>query len=194
MASPPVTTSPFRLGRKAIYLPNFTIALLRTPKLPPNMASFIVPLHLNKLDLRDYLYHAYNVRVLNVRSFIKQARVTQGNPNAIDARPQPNRWFRAQATKKMTVEMDKPFVWPPEYTDEDLQKWHKDTFNKAQKAQEEFSERHGQMNDTWKNKTDRSKLREQAQKLLSGERKWRSSGADNEQFYIRGPQPLLERN
>lgn len=154
------------------------------------MASFIVPLHLNKLDLRDYLYHAYDIRVFRITSFIKQARVTQGNPKKYDARPEPNRWFRSQATKNMTVEMDRPFVWPAEYDEEDLQNWHKDTFAKAQKAQEEFSEQYGQMQDTWKNKNAREKLREQAQKLLSGQQKWRSSGGESEQFYIKGAQPV----
>lgn len=152
------------------------------------MASFMVPLHINKLDLRDYLFHAYNVRVLNVRSFIKQAKVTQGNPNIIDARPAPNQWFRSKATKKMTVEMDRPFVWPAEYDEEELQTWHKDTFSRAEKAQDEFGKRYGQLNDTWKNKTDREKLREQAQKLLSGQQKWTPSSANNGQFHIRGPQ------
>jgi len=153
------------------------------------MASFMVPLHLNKLDLRDYLYHAYNVKVLNVRSFIKQKRVTQGR-QAADIRPTPNQWYRHQATKKMTVEMDKPFVWPPEFTDKELQDWHKDTFEKAETAQNEWMEQFGQTADTFKNKTQREKMREQAQKLLSGQQKWRPSGAENEQFYIRGSQPV----
>jgi len=152
------------------------------------MASFRVPLHINKLDLRDYLYHAYNVKVLNVRSFISQAKVSQGRPNSDTARPTPNQWYRAIATKKMTVEMDKPFVWPAEYTEEQLQDWHKETFQKADKAQDQWSQKHGQAKDTYKSPTKKEKLREQAQKLLSGQQKWKPSGGEAQQFYIKGEQ------
>jgi large subunit ribosomal protein L23 len=95
--------------------PNFTLTLLRTPFLPPTYASFIVPLNLNKLDIKDYLYNAYGIHVLSVRSFVQQQRVRQDKPNA--KRPAYRRWFRPRAIKKMTVEMDKPFVWPEEPDD-----------------------------------------------------------------------------
>lgn len=92
--------------------PNFTLTLLRTPKLPPRFASFIVPLNLNKLDLRDYLYNCYGVRVLGVRSYIQQQKVRQDRPG--EKRPAQRRWFRPRAIKKMMVELEKPFVWPDE--------------------------------------------------------------------------------
>jgi len=95
------------------------------------------------------------------------------------------------ATKRMTVEMDKPFVWPAEYTEEQLEEWHKTTYEKADKAQEEWSKQYGQTKDTYKNPTQREKLREQAQKLLSGQQKWKSSGGEAQQFYLKGEQKPL---
>ena len=88
------------------------------------MASFLVPLSLNKLDLKDYLYNVYNIPVLSIRSFIHQSRVRQDKPGA--KLPRPRRWYRPKAIKKMTVEMGKvegmaggAFVWPKE--EEDLE-------------------------------------------------------------------------
>lgn len=89
------------------------------------MASFLVPLNLNKLDLKDYLYHVYNVPVISVRSFIQQQRVRQDKPDA--KLPKARRWYRARSVKKMTVEMGTAdlgtgktggaFVWPEEEKD-----------------------------------------------------------------------------
>jgi hypothetical protein len=62
---------------------------------------------MNKLDLRDYLYHGYGVRALSVRSFIKQ-RPVEANREGSNRRE----YFRRQAIKFMTVEMDEPFIWP----------------------------------------------------------------------------------
>ena len=120
----------FRLpkGRKPVYLPSFTVTLIRTPNLPPTMASFIVPLNFNKLDLKDYLYHVYNVPVISIRSYIQQQRVRQDKPEA--KLPKQRRWYRPRSVKKMTVEMGAvsdglegtgggPFVWPAE--EEDLE-------------------------------------------------------------------------
>lgn len=95
-----------------ISRPNFTLTLLRTPEQPPTFASFIVPLNINKLDLRDYLFHAYGVRVRGVRSYIQQQKIRQDKPGAI--RIAPRKWYRPRSIKKMLVEMEKPFVWPEE--------------------------------------------------------------------------------
>ena len=102
-------SSRFRLLISSIsfHSPNFVITFLRTPLKPPHFASFLVPLNLNKLDLKSYLYNAYNIRVLHVRSFIIHGRMVR------DART--GRKYRKPRTKKMTVEMDGPkaaFVWP----------------------------------------------------------------------------------
>jgi hypothetical protein len=98
--------------------PNFTLTLLRTPTQPPNFASFIVPLNLNKLDLRDYLWNVYGISVRGVRSYIQQQKVRQDKPG--EKRPKQRKWFRPRAIKKMMVEMEQPFVWPavPEKLDE----------------------------------------------------------------------------
>lgn len=69
-------------GQKQIYLPNFTLTLLRTPHAPPHFASFLTPLNLNKLDLKDYLWNAYGLQALTVRSFVIQARVREDKPGA----------------------------------------------------------------------------------------------------------------
>jgi large subunit ribosomal protein L23 len=88
--------------------PNFTITFVRTPSLPPTWATFITPLSLNKLDIRDYLWHAYGVHSLRVRSYVVQRPVQ---------RTSTRRMFRGRGYKRMTVEMDKPFVWPDEPED-----------------------------------------------------------------------------
>jgi len=85
--------------------PKFTVALIRTPRLSPYHARFLVPLDFSKYDLRDYLYHAYNVKCFNVRSFVKQMPVR-------DTQAQPRHFFRPDSKKYMTVEMEQPFVWP----------------------------------------------------------------------------------
>lgn len=154
-----------------MFRPNFTITFLRNPKgTPPTTASFLVPLNMNKLDMRDYLYHAYDVKCLNVRSFIKQARVQQGKPDAV--KPQISRWFRPKASKKMTVEMDKPFVWPAE--PEDFSPWSRQTFWDAKEENRQYQESAGSMADTMFDKDDRKLLREQARALLDGKEQWKS--------------------
>jgi len=93
--------------------PNFTVTLLRpAPGTPPTFASFIVPLNLNKLDMRDYLWNMYSVRVKGVRSYIQQQKVRQDRPGA--KRPAPRRWYRPRAVKKMMVELEEPFAWKEE--------------------------------------------------------------------------------
>jgi ribosomal protein L23 len=89
--------------------PDFTIALIHTPSLPPRFASFYVPLSFNKLDIRDYLKRAYGVHTIRVRSFVQQEKITRakrfGKPGFGPLR-------RPISKKKMTVEMTEPFVWP----------------------------------------------------------------------------------
>jgi large subunit ribosomal protein L23 len=94
--------------------------MIRNNKLPPTFASFIVPLNLNKLDLRDYLWHAYGVPVIGVRSYIQIQKLRQDKPGAI--RVSPRKWFRPRSIKKMTVEMELPFVWPEVPKGDELEK------------------------------------------------------------------------
>lgn len=79
--------------------------MVRAPGLSPYHARFLVPLDFSKYDLRDYLYHAYNVKCFNVRSYVKQMPIR-------DTTAQPRHWFRDDSKKYMTVEMEQPFVWP----------------------------------------------------------------------------------
>lgn len=72
----------------------------------------------------------------------------------------------------MTVEMEMPFVWPAE--PESYEDWNKETYEKAQKDNEEYQERMGRLADTMYSKKDRMSLKEQAKALLSGREKWRS--------------------
>ena len=88
--------------------PEFKIALIRTPFLPPRFASFYVPLSFNKLDMRDYLRNAYGVKILNVRSVVEQQKITRMRRDGSGIGP----YRRPQSRKKMTVEMTEPFVWP----------------------------------------------------------------------------------
>lgn len=95
--------------------PNFTVTLLRTPFLPPTFATFIVPLNLTKIDIRDYIYHAYGVKAIKVRSYVQQQKIRPNKPNFKNQHAR--KWFRPRSIKKMTIEMDKPFVWPDEPED-----------------------------------------------------------------------------
>ena len=100
--------------------PKFLLILLRTPRQPPNLATFLVPLKFNKLDLKDYLWHAYGVPVLRVRSRLCYEPPTYGRPE--QKAPQMKRWRRRQPSKRMTVEIAPgpqggDFVWPEEIKD-----------------------------------------------------------------------------
>ena len=57
----------FRVGNKQLFFPKARIILLRpNAKHTPYQAKFIVPKSFNKLDLRDYLFHLYGLRAMNV--------------------------------------------------------------------------------------------------------------------------------
>ncbi|KAL8769518.1 MAG: hypothetical protein Q9209_004579 [Squamulea sp. 1 TL-2023] len=162
-------------GQKQIYLPNFTLTLLRTPFAPPNYATFITPLNLNKLDLKDYLYNLYGVEVLSVRSYVQQARVRQDKPGA--RLPKPRRWYRPRATKKMTIEMPatSPFIYPEAPTD--FTAWDKETQERAQEEREKEQKLMGTERKRIP-KDDGKTLREQAEELLKGKKAWRPGWMD----------------
>lgn len=84
--------------------PNHVITFIRPkPNQPANHATFVVPVRFNKLDLRDYLFHVYNVRVKGVRSFINHIPVA-GTPST--------RWSRGKPQKMMIADLVQPFHWP----------------------------------------------------------------------------------
>lgn len=152
--------------------PNFNLALLREAQKPPNFASFLTPLWLNKLDLKDYLYNAYGVQVLHVRSYIIHGKVVRdGRTGHLSRLPQ---------QKKMTIEMpqSRPFVWPEE--PEDQAPWDVE----VQRAVEK--ERRVQLDDRSDQGTvmgvpvegEKKSLKEQANALLTGKARWRPGWED----------------
>ncbi|KAH7028342.1 hypothetical protein B0J12DRAFT_584289 [Macrophomina phaseolina] len=161
-----LTTTPLRPPRR----PDFTLTLLRTPFLPPTFAKFLVPLHLNKLDMRDYLWHAYGIKCTNVRSFVQQQKIRQDDPTR--KRAMPRRWYRGPAIKKMTVEMERPFVWPEE--PEDWSPYGRDLYRSAEKHAED-EQRRMMPDAVYEGPQDKETLREQAERLRRGEEKWRPS-------------------
>lgn len=108
-------------------MPDHTITLLRNREnQPPNFASFRVPLTFNKLDIRDYLLHAYNVPVLGVRSQLTQRRPRRSKMH--------HRIYRPPPVKTMTVELHKPFAWPK--PPEDLTAWNSPQLEKRHEEME----------------------------------------------------------
>ena len=98
---------PSRIGGKKIYLPNFAIALRRSPARHPRTAVFSVPLTFNKLDLRDYLAHVYGLKTLSIRAFIIQSPLMERYEDT-----RGKHYHRNQNEKRMVVEMVEPFVYP----------------------------------------------------------------------------------
>ncbi|PQE05254.1 mitochondrial ribosomal subunit L23 protein [Rutstroemia sp. NJR-2017a BVV2] len=163
----PLVNPPAKLNA---YSPNFTLTLIRTPNLPPSFASFIVPLNLNKLDLRDYLYNAYGIEVRGVRSYIQQQKLTQGKRYAV--RQTPRQWFRPRSIKRMTVEMVKPFVWPEE--PKDLSAWDQEQWKKRQEMEKGTRESY-QPDARQRPNNERLSIAQQAKALLQGEDEWEPS-------------------
>ena len=135
----PILFDQFRQGQKKVFLPNFTLTLLRTPHLPPQYASFFVPLNFSKLDLRDYLFNLYDIRTLRIRSYVQQQkpkkyRFPKDIPNASPI----VKWHRPRSIKKMTVELEEGFAWPPEPTD--LTPWENELFTQRSEALKEERE------------------------------------------------------
>jgi large subunit ribosomal protein L23 len=145
--------APLMIERLRFYRPKFTVALVRTPTLPPYHARFLVPLDFSKYDLRDYLYHAYNVKCFNVRSYVKQMPVR-------DTREQPRHWFRPESKKYMTVEMEQPFVWPE--MPESLEPWGQ---KERQKEVDDATKVNG-ASDKNEARAAARELRDQVKKLL----------------------------
>ena len=148
--------------------PLASIVFLRSTD--PQLASFRVPLWFSKLDIRDYLWHAYGVEIYSVRSYVKQQRVEAGNPNK-PGKPAARRWHRPRSWKFMTCELAKPFVWPEE--PEDLGEWNAKEVRAAEKEAEKCQERNGTTKDTMINEERRERMKEQAKALLEGKAKWK---------------------
>lgn len=95
----------FKVGENQVYLPKGKVCLLRPgAKHSPYQAKFLVPRNFNKLDLRDYLWHVYGLRATNVTVQLLHAKFERGFNDL--AR------YRGPQYKKMTIDMEEPFVWP----------------------------------------------------------------------------------
>lgn len=154
MDAVPISKKLIAFGSKKIYLPKFTVAMVRTPGLSPYHARFLVPLDFSKYDLRDYLYHAYNVKCFNIRSYVKQMPVR-------DLQSKQRSWFRADSEKYMTVEMEQPFVWPA--LPEDVKPWGIGEYAKQVK---ENADKSGQIETVDLKREKAKSLREQVKALL----------------------------
>ena len=71
----------------------------------------------------------------------------------------------------MTVELERPFVWPEE--PEDYSAWNRKEVEDSEKEQGELQERMGSAGDAVANEERRKTLREQAQALLDAKQKWK---------------------
>ena len=140
------------------------------------MASFIVPLSFNKLDLKDYLWHAYKIPVLSVRSYVLQQKVRPDKPGTVD--PMPRKWYRERSTKRMIVEMGEgehggPFVWPDEI--KDFAEWDKEQYDMIEEEQDFSQDALRRRQYGLVKKKDGATLAEQAKKLLEGKEAWKPS-------------------
>ncbi|XBA48415.1 hypothetical protein SBP28_002917 [Candidozyma auris] len=95
----------FKVGNKKVYLPKARVILLHPlARHTPYQARFLVPRNFNKLDLRDYLWHVYGLRALNV--------TVQLTPRVWKRRQNDFARHRSRQLKIMTIDMEEPFVWP----------------------------------------------------------------------------------
>ncbi|KAJ4421850.1 mitochondrial 54S ribosomal protein YmL41 [Gnomoniopsis sp. IMI 355080] len=172
-----VSKPPFRVGGKKLYLPNHVITFLRPkPGQSSTTATFEVPLTFNKLDLRDYLYHLYNVEVTSIRSLINQKMPTQRTVPG----KQSGQWYRPQSSKLMIVDLVKPFVWPERPAEEDMTPWDHKLFVAVEKGHSKDVEQAEAMGSYGprKMRTDqpptreRKALRNMASQLLAGKQQW----------------------
>ncbi|KAI1244433.1 hypothetical protein MGN70_014305 [Eutypa lata] len=172
-----------RTGKKQVFLPDHMITFLRpkdTTNQPPNFATFKVPLTFNKLDLRDYLRHAYDVATLGVRSQLRQQRPRR-------SRLRGGRVYRPPPIKTMTVELAKPFVWPE--APEDKTPWVSERQARSQEtpekreARQRLMQKTGKMplRDEMKMPKGRVSLQEEAKRLLK-EGRWSNGRALDPKF------------
>ncbi|KAL4937411.1 hypothetical protein BDV06DRAFT_215906 [Aspergillus oleicola] len=176
-------------ARKQVYLPNFTIALMRTPFLPPRYASFYVPLWFSKLDMRDYMQRLYGIGIIGIRSYVEQQKVTR----IMREKQAYGRLRRPRSRKRMTVEMKDPFVWPE--VPEKMDAWEKDQFHKAARYQQDMGRRNNpQIVSTELQEGESDALTKEAKKVLGGEKPWRPTwqalGLNYDRFAVGRKSPL----
>lgn len=135
-----------------------------------------MPLTFNKLDLRDYLYHLYNVEVTSIRSLINQKMPTQRTAPGKHS----GQWYRPQPSKLMIVDLVKPFVWPERPAEKDMTPWdHKlsvavEKGHSKEVAQAEAMGSYGpqKLRTSQPPTRERKALRQMASQLLAGRQQW----------------------
>lgn len=162
-----LTTSPRR--------PNHVITFIRPkPNQPANHATFVVPVRFNKLDLRDYLFHVYNVRVKGVRSFINHI------PTKATAS---TRWSRGKPQKMMIADLVQPFHWPEPPAMDEREKFDFEQYDTMDKW---VTEQKAKQQARFDGKTplqskepvpeSRTKLRQQMDEFLANPELWKEGG------------------
>lgn len=97
----------FKFGGTKVYIPHATITLLpNLPNMSPYYARFKVPRNFNKLDLKDYLYNLYDLKVFDIRSSLTRRKFLPSENS--------RGHFLSSQDKIMIVKMEKPFIWPAE--------------------------------------------------------------------------------
>lgn len=86
--------------------------------------------------MKDYLYHAYGVESLHVRSVVRLSPIEENKPSELRVRGR--RWHRPASKKYMTIRMEKPFVWPEEPLD--YKPWDRESYEAANDQRREEEE------------------------------------------------------
>ncbi|KAJ2157664.1 mitochondrial 54S ribosomal protein YmL41 [Coemansia sp. RSA 552] len=95
-----------RFGNFKVYFPNLVFKIIPDTRLSRNQAAFRVPLNVNKLDIKDYLTHIYNVTVTDVRTVVFPGKLVMNRTTGQKE--------RAARKKKAIVTMKEDFAYPPE--------------------------------------------------------------------------------
>ncbi|KAJ2722001.1 mitochondrial 54S ribosomal protein YmL41 [Coemansia sp. Benny D115] len=102
-----------RFGNLKVYFPNVVFKIIPDARLGKNQAAFRVPLNINKLDIKDYLTHIYNVTVTDVRTTVF--------PGKLSTNRYTGQKERSSRIKKAIVTMKEEFEYPAEANvDEDF--------------------------------------------------------------------------
>eukprot|EP00049_Salpingoeca_infusionum_P022625 m.7795 g.7795 ORF g.7795 m.7795 type:complete len:152 (-) comp5292_c0_seq1:124-579(-) len=93
-----------RKGGTKVFLPDFTVALVRPSKPMENTVMFRVDLRMNKVEIRDYLQAIYGVTATKVHTKIVLGKTQQSRVS---------RQYRKRPDYKLAyVELDEPFEFP----------------------------------------------------------------------------------
>ncbi|KAJ1663488.1 mitochondrial 54S ribosomal protein YmL41 [Coemansia sp. RSA 1813] len=95
-----------RFGNFKVYFPNLVFKIIPDSRLGRNQAAFRVPLQVNKLDIKDYLTHIYNVTVTDVRTTVFPGKLSL---NRFTGQQE-----RSPRIKKAIVTIKEDFEYPKE--------------------------------------------------------------------------------